>query len=376
MSRHPGFTLEAGNARPTGGKQAGWLRRAIVTGFVAATMLAAPLAHDAIPHDHPEMAHGLAVGVAEAAASLSGQPCPTSMHHASRWHPPVDPRTGCTYGHEHGDAPPAWVQSAGYSVGFDHAGGFHGNTSVAENTTKHSGMKGFLADFTDYNGGTQQAYFRVHIASNPLDRSARYHSYEVFMRDAAGGVSHWQGWFNSGDPKTDRVVYNGANDPGRRPIVLVQDESTFPKVKNEHWYMRATAPWNWDFAWTVDATTFHDGEETGDTGAASWKPTGRLGTVRRFEPAWYGPDSKIAPARTNAAPKGGIFFATQFGEIVSGPTAPRCSGSTTMYGTTYRNECLPQFIATTARAVEHLVPGGTPRERVFPGIGLGVKIPN
>jgi hypothetical protein len=237
-------------------------------------------------------------------------------------------------------------------------------------------MKGFLADFKDYARGTQQVYFRVHIASNVLERMARYHSYEVFMRDSSGAVSHWQGWFNSGDPVKDRFVYNGVNDPGRRPIVLTQDETTFPKVKNEHWYTRATGSWNWDFAWTVDATTYYYPNEAKNPDQSTWKPTGREGTVRRFEPAWYGPDSKIAPTRSKPAPKGRTFYATQFGEIVSGPNAAQCSGTTTMYGETYQNECLPQFIATTARAVEHTVPGGTPRERVFPGIGLGVGLPN
>ena len=293
---------------------------------------------------------------------------PTTGHDSRFWHTPTD--------HEHGDAPPQWIRDAGYTVAFDHHGGFHGNTSPTENTAKHAAMKGFLAEFSDYAGGTQQVYFRVHIATNVLDRMARYHSYEVFMRDAAGGVSHWQGWFNSGDPIGDRVIYNAVNDPGRRPIVLAQDETTFPIVKNEHWYMRSTAPWNWDFAWTVDATTYYYPDESKNPDISTWRPTGRLGTVRRLEPAWYGPDSKVAPARSWAVPKGSIFYATQFGEMVSGPTAARCSGTTTVYGETYQNQCLQQYIATTARAVEHLIPGGNPRERVFPGIGLGVKLPN
>jgi hypothetical protein len=354
----------------------GWLRRCIAATVIVAGLAAAPFAHDAIPHEHPGLVPGLQVGVAQAAGRLSGKPCPASMHDASHWHPPYDPQTECFYGHEHGDAPPAWIEAAGYLVAFDHAGGFHGNTSAIENTTKHAAMKGFLASFTDYAGGEQQVYFRVHIASNVLDRMARYHSYEVFMRDAAGAVSHWQGWFNSGDPVNDRVIYNAVNDPGTRPIVLVQDETTFPIVKNEHWYMRSTAPWNWDFAWTVDATTYYFPTEAEHTDMASWKPTGRLGTVRRFEPTWYGPDSKVAPARSYFVPKGGTFYATQFGEVVSGPTAARCSGTTMMYGVTYQNQCLPQYIATTARAVEHMIPGGNPRERVFPGIGLGVRLPN
>jgi hypothetical protein len=338
--------------------------------------VAVPLAHDAIPHEHPDLSSVLSVGVAQAAGRLSGKPCPDSLHDASHWHLPYDPQTECLYGHEHGDAPPDWIAAAGFQVAFDHAGGFHGNTTSAENTTKHAAMKGYLADFNDYAGGAQQVYFRVHIASNVLDRMARYHSYEVFMRDAKGGVSHWQGWFNSGDPVADRFVYNGSNDPGRRPIVLTQDETTFAKVKNEHWYMRAAASWNWDFAWTVDATTFYTPDESKNTDISAWKQTGRQGTVRRFEPAWYGPDSKVAATRSQVAPKGRTFYATQFGEIVTGPNSARCTGTTTSYGAVYQNECLPQFIATTARAVESAIPGGNARERVFPGIGLGVKVPN
>lgn len=359
------------------GAQKGWLRRSIAAAVVAASvMVMAPLAHDAIPHEHPDLMPGLHVGVAQAAGSLNGQQCPASMHDASRWHAPYDSITECYYGHEHGDAPPDWIAAAGYKLAFDHAGGFHGNTSSIENTTKHAAMKGYLADFTDYVGGAQQVYFRVHIASNVLDRMARYHSYEVFMRDSTGAVSHWQGWFNSGDPVKDRLVYNALNDPGTRPIVLTQDETTFPKVKNEHWYVRAAAPWNWDFAWTMDATTFYYKDEALNTDMSTWKPSGRLGTVRRMEPAWYGPDSKVASTRTMAAPKGRTFYATQFGEIVSGPTSARCKGTTTSFGETYQNQCLPQFIAATARAVEAGVPGGNARERVFPGIGLGVKLPN
>jgi hypothetical protein len=285
VSELPGSTAVAGNSDRRRGRPKGWLRRSVAV-IVAVGVVAVPLTHDAIPHEHPALVPALRTGVAEAAVSLAGQPCPPELHDASRWHLPYDPRTGCVYGHEHGDAPPQWITDAGYTVAFDQHSGFHGNTSSIENTTKHAAMKGFLADFSDYAGGTQQVYFRVHIASNVLDRMARYHSYEVYMRDAAGGVSHWQGWFNGGDPAKDRVVYDGTN------------------------------------------------------------------------------------------PKGSTFYATQFGELVSGPTAARCSGTTTIYGATYQNQCLPQYIATTARAVEHTVPDGNARERVFPGIGLGVRLPN
>ena len=92
-----------------------WLRRSIAAAAVAASvMVFAPFAHDAIPHEHPDLMAALTVGVAQAAGSLSGQQCPASLHDASRWHAPYDPKTECYYGHEHGDAPPDWIAAAGY----------------------------------------------------------------------------------------------------------------------------------------------------------------------------------------------------------------------------------------------------------------------
>jgi hypothetical protein len=325
-------------------------------------LLMSPLLHEVIPHGH-EVAHA------------QGYPyCTAEQHDASRWHLPynVDVPGGCLYGHEHGDAPPQWIADAGYEAGFDHDGGFHGNTSHKENTEKHAAMKGFLADYTDYSGGAQQAYVRVHIASNVLDRTAQYHSTEVFLRDSTGAVSHWQLWLNTGSPETNRFLYDGRNDPGHRPILLTQDETTFPVVKNEHWYTSPTAGWGWNINWTIDVTTFWRHGETYDTDVSHWLPTGRLGTVRRMEPAWYGPDSHVHKYRGNP-PVGVEFWSTAMGEIVSGPDAPQCLPTVAQPQPV---PCLSQYIAPTAKSIEQAIPGGTPRERVFPGIGLGVRLPN
>lgn len=291
--------------------------------------------------------------------------CEPHEHNASRWHLPYSFEHVCLYGHEHGDAPPEWIVEAGYVAGFDPHGGFHGNTSHLENSDKHAAMKGFAADFMDYAGGVQSLYVRMHIADNVMDRVSRYHSYEVFMKDSTGAVSHWQGWFNTGDPNTDRFLYNGRNDPGRRPIILTQDETTFPTVKNSHWYSRASAGWNWDVNWTVDSPTYWRLGEVYDTNPENWLLTGRLGTVRRMEPAWYSFDSKVSRNRGNP-PRDREFWSTPLGEFVSGPTDERCAPYA----------CLSQFIAGTARSVEAGVPGGTPREREFPGRGMGVRQPN
>jgi hypothetical protein len=336
--------------------------------IVAAVMMLGEAAHELIPHEWAHATGGHAVAEAQ---GIPDHYCAPERHDASRWHLPYiynSDQDWCYYGHEHGGAPPQWIADAGYEAGFDQHGGFHGNTSHAENTDKHAAMKGYLVDVTDYAGGAQQVYFRVHIASNAMDRTAKNHSYEVFMRDAAGGVSHWQGYFDAGDPSTKRFLYNGRNDPGLnfRPLIFTQDETTFATVKNEHWYVRASVGWNWDFAWTLDPTTFWRYDEKYDTDVSHWPVTGRLGTVRRIEPAWYGPDSRVTVNRGNP-PRGVVFWATALGEFVTGPEDPRCIGSV---------PCLPQFIATTARSVESGVPGGNARERVFPGIGLGVRLPN
>lgn len=335
-------------------------RRALALAIVLSLFLTlfGPI-HDAIPHTHGE------------ALAQEVTACTAEEHNASKWHLPylyIPDVRFCYYGHEHGDGPPDWIAAAGYEAGFDAGGGFHGNTSAAENTHKHAAMKGWYEPtYRDYSGGRVELYARVHIASNVLDRTAQYHSYEMFMLDAAGGVSRWQGHFDAGNPEEKRFLYDGRNDPGIffRPLILTQNEQTFPTVKNEHWYMRAAVSWNWDFAWTVDPTTFHRDGEVYDLDVSHWLPTGRLGTVRRFEPAWYGPDSRIVRNRGNP-PRGVEFWATPRGEIVSGPDDLRC----------FPQACLSNYIALTARSIEAGIPGGNARERVFPGIGLGVKLPN
>lgn len=310
---------------------------------------------DYIPH---ELIHGIAMAQS------------TCAHDATVWHPAVGPN-GCVYGHEHGDIPPQWIADSGYSVGYDDHAGFHGNTSGIENTTKHTSMKGMLATI-----GAQQVYFRYHIASNFMERSARYHSYEVFMRDAASGVSHWQGWYNSGDPVADRQSRT-LNDPGRRPIVLVTDYPALLQSKNcEQWY-GVTNGWSWDMGLTICfSTTMPYTGETMDPSTwvklcdYGYNQLSCRGNDREIELAWYGPDSKVSPNRGNP-PHGVVFYATQFGEIVSGSGDARCSGTTLKFGATYNNVCLSQFIASTAHAIEN--PGNKYRKTYDV---TGVQVPN
>lgn len=263
--------------------------------------------------------------------------CGESM---TAWHGPLitsSQVTNCPAGHEHGDAPPSWIAQAGYNVSF--AGSF--NTSAAENTAKHAAMKGFSTTFKGVD-----VYFRPHLASNVLDRSARYHSYEVWARDGSGGVSHWQGWYNSGDPVADRVVRT-LPEPTRRPLVLVVDQASWNAgIRCEQWYA-LTSVWSWDFGWTICEvnTLYYPGENSQlDPSFWHYPPGGaRLGGTRRLEAAWYQDDNRPHPVSE--------FWATQFGDLVNGPTDARCSGSTTKFGVTFANVCLRQFIASTMTEV-------------------------
>jgi hypothetical protein len=281
------------------------------------------------------------------------------------WHAAVI--DGCATGHEHGDAPPAWIADAGFVAQF--VGPF--NTSPLENTSKHAAMKGFLTRLDDTD-----IYFRIHAASNPLDRSARYHSYEVFARDGTGAVSHWQGWYNSGDPTADRVPRRRGVEPTQRPVILVVDDASWQQGNHcEQWYAAPGEPaWSWDFGWTIcDTTTLYRADENATAADAStWvaAPGDQTGTTRRLEAAWYGRNSKVAANRGNP-PTDESFWATQFGEIVSGPDDARCTDTTTKFGVMYNNVCLDQYIASSMPAVEY---PGNAEQKTFDA--SGVHLPN
>jgi hypothetical protein len=299
------------------------------------------------PHDHTG-----AVGI-----------CGESM---DMWHPPVvNGPNGqpCATGHEHGDQPPSWIAQAGKQVMF-HG---HFNTSPAENTAKHAAMKGFTDRFNDVD-----IYFRIHAASNPLDRMARYHSYEVWARDPSGNVSHWQLWYNSGDPRSSaeggsRVLRRASPLPAesQRPIILVLDEQSRREgIDCEQWYSAPGEPqWGWDFGWTIcGATTLYSPTENATAADLNtWITTGSAGLTRRLEAAWYG--DRQHPT--------GTFYSTQFGEIVSGPSDARCSGTTTKFGTSYQNVCLEQYIAPTLPTVAF---PNNASQKDFDG--SGVRLPN
>lgn len=247
------------------------------------------------------------------------------------WHPAVI--GGCTTGHEHGDAPPRWLLDAGYFPLFNHAANTPNENALVH---KHSGFKGFSAHFHGVD-----IYVVMHLDTNPGGHVSRFHSYQVWARDSAGGVSHWHGWLdfaqdNQTGPNLRRI---GCESTEVRPIIAVNDEDC-GVVQFESWYSRAGAEraWSWDFGFNV-RSNYYTGGDPADPN--TWAPTGGLNTVRRIEAAWYAERSNLR----------GTFWATQFGNIVTGPNDALC-GTERAYGErTYTLLCLEQYVAPTMTTV-------------------------
>ena len=287
-----------------------------------------------------------------------------------RWHADVMTRpdgSECFPGHEHGDEPPAWLAEGGVNLRY---GG--PEATPRENEIKHQAYKGFA--FADVK--QQEGYLRVHAASNPHDRAARFHSYEFYLRDAAGNISQFRGWYDTGDRIKDRP--SRATDPQIRPLIGVVDKESFDKgIRCEQWYMMTTSEyggWGPDLGWTIcNSTTLYVlGEDRTADDYSSWVPSpdGSMGLVRRLELAWYGPDASVAADR-GTPPKNKTFYTTQFGMRVNGPDDKKC-GETVIYGDqTFTTKCLPQYIAKTAKAITF--PNNS-WQKTFPG--RNIKMPN
>jgi hypothetical protein len=281
--------------------------------------------------------------------NISGVPI-CAHHDPDHWHPPFEKdQTGkiiCVYGHEHGDAPPKWVGEAGYEVGFDNMAGFMANTSEMENMQKHVGMKGFEAEFQGL-----KLYARIHLASNVLDRSARYHSYELFIKDKSGAVSHFQGWLNTGDPVTDRIPYHDSTfgqaglDPHRRPIVWGSTKHACTvdhTFCTEFWNM-TSSNWGPTITWAInDPTTYFRVGEKYDLDISHWDLTGNLGGLRTIS---------VSLQRDQGSPQGKVW-ATQFGDIVSGPEDPICKQKSNKFGVLYQNVCLENYLASSLPKID------------------------
>ncbi len=299
-------------------------------------------------------------------------------HDSLRWHPVAKKdsqgRVICVYGHEHGDPPPQWLTDAGYSVGFSDHSGFMANTSGMENSQKHPGMKGFSTVIKGVD-----VYARIHLASNPLDRGSRFHSYELFLKDQSGNTSHFQGWLDSGDPNVDRIAYrdstalNGGKDPGNRPIVWAASRQACLVDQlwcAELWTMR-TSPWGPDLIWGInDSTSYYHPQEELTEDISKWDLSGKLGVDRSLTVTIYRDPEKLKQRGVDKVPVGEVW-ATQFGDIVSGPDDPQCHQMIIKYGVNYPVICLKNYLAPT---LPQITGAGNTSQKIFES--TGVKVPN
>lgn len=301
-----------------------------------------------------------------------------SKHNPNVWHPTVekDPFGNilCVYGHEHGDQPPDWIFPIESNLGFDHQSGFMANTSPLENSLKHSGMKGFSTTIKNV-----QIYARIHLASNPLDRASRFHSYQLFLKDPSGGISHFQGWLDSGDPQFSRIPYRDSSlgekgkDPGIRPIVWASTRHACIIDQTwciELWSMK-TSPWGPDIIWGInDATTFYHPDEQNTADINQWDKSGLTGMDRSLTVTIYRQAEDLKKRGINSLLTGTIW-ATQFGEIVTDSSDKKCFEKTIKSNVEYQNICLKNYIAPSLPQITGV---GNTAQKYFDN--TGVILPN
>lgn len=308
----------------------------------------------------PEQAQPTATPTKPAQPTAASTPMPSGDMIDMLWHPPM--AHGDRPRHEHGDPPPAWLldylgaSEVGEAILFQHRANTPGETMPY---WKHTAFKGWE---TTFNG--QACYGVFHLDFNPGGHASRFHSYQLWCRDNTGAVSAISGWmdFGTGGSTGPQVVETCGQDSGVRPIMLVSQAGC--PVRFENWYARAAGSGEWapDFGFNINPNFYAGGDVTNPS---TWTPTGGIRNLeRRIEFAWY-----LGQAGRNS-PRG-EFYATQWGDLVSGPTDPVC-GTQRSYGErTYTVLCLRQVVAPT---VQPMVFPGNSVQRTF--TGDGVQLPN
>lgn len=268
------------------------------------------------------------------------------------WHAP-----GMTHGdrpaHEHGDAPPAWLLDAGVRPSF-----MHPAMTPGENMPywKHTAFKGWAGRFSGVDW-----YGVFHLDFQPGGHASRFHGYQLWLRDPSGAISHMHGWldFGVGNSTGPQVVPICGNDTDVRPVMTPSQVGC--PVRFESWYARAggSGAWAPDFGFNINPNYFAGGDPANP---ATWTSTGYVRNLdRRIEFAWY-------PSRSSQR---GEFWATQWGDLVSGASDPVCGTQRAFGERTYTVACLRQFIAPTLPEIGF---PGNAVQRTFPG--SDVVLPN
>lgn len=254
--------------------------------------------------------------------------------------------------HEHGDAPPAWLTATGVNPSYDHVGG-----TPNENHAyfKHTGFKGWAGTFSGV-----QWYGVFHLDFNPGGHGNRFHSYQLWLRDSTGAISHMNGWLDFGQDNNTgpNLVVDCGTTSQVRPIISVNGIGC--PIIFESWYANSSSPGP-DFGFNINPNYYAGGDPANP---ATWTNTGYVRNLnRRIEFAYYGKwgDENLR----------GEFWTTQFGNVVSGPNDPSCGTSVTIGTRTYTIVCLRQFIAPSLPNVQF---PGNAVQRTF--AGANVVLPN
>jgi hypothetical protein len=296
--------------------------------------------------------------------------------------------------HEHGDKPPAWADEWSMQ-NFGHPVIYGGDEATPnENLLKHVAYKGTEHTFS-VNGCSIETYFRYHGMSNPMGRSGPFHSYEMYARDCAGGISFWQGWFWVGYPEFRSQRMTKANE---QPGTILTDGSGLPAPGRDQFIISAPdhADWNnflrsdqwymfnpfWEVSVTILNSTafFNYDEHLGDfTNMATWELTGSKGLTRRFEISHYTSTSAGSPVDGVNVPLDAWYCAQLHPteDRVEGPShRPHWDVTGAVDGP---NSCpsgyVPQYKASTFPAAGLSFRNGNAYEKTFPGDGI-VTIPN
>lgn len=256
-------------------------------------------------------------------------PTETPVPDVGEWHPPTD--------HEHGDAPPQWVTDWSMAQ-FGH-GVIYGGDEQTPNEwiNKPRAFKGYSFTVVADDGQPLDIYARVHMQTNPLGRSAQYHSYEFYAGRNGEVLGFWQGWLDFGTARysyADVTLFEAlSQDPPDNLMLSLghPGQSVFLDYE-EVWYAQLSTPDGWEPVVTVvvlDASTDTDGNVTGNHGL-----------IREFSFRWIAEGSTRRPEynNRNMADPRGWFCASVHGEILS-------MGSGTCH------EGIPQFISSTMPTV-------------------------
>lgn len=281
-------------------------------------------------------------------------PTPTPMAHDPAdlaWHAPG--AHGDRPFHEHGDAPPSWITGAGYTPSFTHVAG-----TPNENHAyfKHTAFKGWLGRF-----GTVDWYGIFHLDFNPGGHQSRFHSYQLWLKDQTGAVSHMHGWLDFGEDFNTlpnlRVVCGVADNT--RPIIMANKPGCSP-VLFETWYANASNP-GLDIGFSIAPNYFAGGDPTAP---GTWVARDRVYNLeRRVEFAYY--------QQWGGENRTGTFWTTQLGNVVSGPNDPICGTSAKIGDRTYPIVCITQ---TLQPSLPRIVFPNNVSQKSFPG--NGVVLPN